>query len=301
MRRFLQHTSLALIAIVGLITANAEAGPLADVIGYVEVGQNATGGLDWADPDNVLVKAGGISLGNYDDATYLPPIVEDTVGYNMNQGNPPGMVVGFTTPVNNGPGNDLRIQGNAYAIDGTDYYWSEPGYIEVAAETTPGQTGATTDGWADETFYLIKPSNYDQVGDPRLGPLSGIYVYGDDPDGALDDNGHPLQVQKYADSWGEDLIDAGGSQLDLYGWADWNPSGDRVDLSDAIDMDGNPVALASIAYVRIRTASNEDMGIFGSMSTEVEYVEDISMVPEPTSLALLAAGGAALIARRRRR
>ena len=102
-------------------------------------------------------------------------------------------------------------------------------------------------------------------------------------------------------SWGEDLIDAGGSQLDLYGWADWNPSGDRVDLSDAIDMDGNPVALASIAYVRIRTASNEDMGIFGSMSTEVEYVEDISMVPEPTSLALLAAGGAALIARRRRR
>ena len=289
---------LAAVLLAGA-AATAQAGPIADLVAYCEIGQNATGGLAWMDPDNVLGRDhAGLSLGNWTDMTGLSDVVEDLTGYNMDQGQPTGLVLGFSTPVANGPGNDLRIMGNAMPIEGTEYYWSEPGYIEVAMETTAGQSGATADGWMDETFYLIKPSNYDLVGDPRNGPLSNILIYGDDPSGAVDEYGDPIQVQYYAGSWGKDLIDVGGSQLDLYGYADWNPAGDEVDLADAIDAAGQAVDLANIAYVRIRTVSDDETGIFGSMSTEVTYVEDISVAPEPASLAVLALG--ALAARRRR-
>lgn len=297
-RNLIVAAALAAALLAGAVTA-AQAGPIADLVAYCEIGQNATGGLTWMDPDNVLGRDNaGLSLGNWTDATGLSSVVEDLTGYNMDQGHPTGLVLGFSNPVANGPGNDLRIMGNAMGIEGTEYYWSEPGYIEVAMETTAGQTGATVDGWTDETFYLIKPSNYDIVGDPRNGPLSNILVYGDDPTGAVDEYGDPIQVQYYAGSWGEDLIHAGGSQLDLYGYADWNPAGDEVNLDDAIDAAGQFVDLEEIAYVRIRTVSDDLTGLFGSMSTEVTYIEDISVVPEPTTLALLALG--ALAVRRRR-
>ncbi len=292
-------TSLACLAVLASAGSQAPAGPIADVVCYCEIGQNATGGINWMDPDNVLVADGnGISLGNWTDATGLPSTVEDMTGYDMDQGNPPGFVVGFSASVNNGDGYDLRIQGNAMAVEGQEYYWSEPGYVEVAPETTPGQLGATADGWADETFYLIKPSNYDEVGDPRDGPLTGVYGYMDDPSGALDDYGNPIQIGYYPGSWGEDWIAAGGSQLDLYGYADWNPAGDVFDISDASDTNGDPVELTDIAYVRIRTVSDDDMGTFGTMSTEITYVEDIS-VPEPASAVLLTCGAVTLLLRRR--
>ena len=269
-----------------LLSSLASAGDLADIISYCEIGQNPTGGIAWMYPDNVLVKEGGISLGNWNDQVGLSSVIESMTGYNMDQGNPTGLVVGFSAAVNNGNGNDLLIMGNVLQ-DESDYNWAEPGYIEVAMETTiTGQNGATANGWQDETFYLIKPGNYDIVGDPRNGPLNGIYTYIDDPSGEVDENGDPIQIPTYPGSWGEDIIAAGGNHEDLYGYADWNPSGDRVDIDDAIDMDGNYVSLDNIAYVRIRTASNDDAGAFGTMSTEVLYVENISLIPEPATITL---------------
>ncbi|MBN1942568.1 MAG: hypothetical protein JW849_04655 [Phycisphaerae bacterium] len=308
-QRIIANVGLGIAFLLGGFPPRVSAGTPADVVCYCEIGENPSGNPKyWANPENALTRDEtnpGISLGNWND--YKGP--EDnpgqdplplslTGGYDLNQGNPPGLVVGFSTAVFNGPGNDIRILGNGFTIEGSDYYWSEPGYIEVAMETTiEGKTGATADGWEDEVFYLIRPSNYDDVGDPRLGPLTGIYVYGDDPGGGVDDQGNPLQVQYYADSWGEDLIAAGGSQLDLYGYADWNPAGDEVDISDAIRPDGTPQSLTNIAYVRIRTVSNDDAGVFGSMSTDICYIENIS-TPEPTMLTLLAVGG--LLLRKRR-
>ncbi|NLX12532.1 MAG: PEP-CTERM sorting domain-containing protein [Phycisphaerales bacterium] len=294
--------------------ATADTQTFADVLCYCEIGTHPAGTpLAWRNPLNAITQDElnpGISLGNWTDATienspsgdplFLPSRL--TGGCNLNQGYSPGLVVGFSTAVNNGSGNDICVKGNPFDINGSDYYWSEPGYIEVAMETTVlGQTGATADGWMDEMFYMIKPSNYDIVGDPRLGPISGIYDFMDDPSGALDNQGNPMQVQVWTGSWGVDLIAAGGSQLDLYGYADWNPAGDRVDISDAIDLDGNYVSLPNIAYVRVRTVTNDDAGIFGSISTEVCYVEDISVVPEPAAMALLAVGGMSMVMRRRRR
>lgn len=282
--RYAQIVLLLCCCVLAFFSLPLQADNLADIICYCEMGTNPAGSplAGWRNPANVLTQDDeypGISLGNWNDGTtnYSTSI---TGGYNLNQGNPPGLVVGFSTAVNNGVGNDLLIMGNAFLQEGSDYYWSEPGYIEVAMETTiPGQTGATVNGWMDETFYLIKPGNYDIVGDPRLGALSGVYNYTTDSEG--------IQTGTYPGSWGEDLINAGGSQLDLYGYADWNPSGDCVDISDAIDTDGNYVTLSNIAYVRIRTVTNDIAGIFGSISTEVCYVENISVVPEPTSIVLL--------------
>ncbi len=293
MNNSIKH-SLVRTCIAGCMLAamSTFATPLADVVCCFELGENPAGGAPWLNANNTLEDNGeGVSLGNWNDRTG-DISSQLTGGHDVDQGNPTGVLLGFSNPVTNGPGNDLRIHGNAMAIDNSVYYWSAPGYIEVASETTPGQTGATVPGWTDDTFYMIMPYNYDEVGDPRHGPLSGIYEY-------WTEGG--IQHQKYPDSWGEDLIAAGGSQLDLYGYADWNPSGDKVDISDAIDLDGeypdNP--LADISYVRIRTATNDDAGIFGSISTEVMHVEDISVIPEPTTLMLILLGGVAALQRRR--
>ena len=132
-----------------LAPAALVAGPIADMVCYCEIGTKPAGTpLSWRNPGNVLTQDElnpGISLGNWTDATtensptgdplFLPSRL--TGGYNLNQGNPPGLVVGFSTAVNNGSGNDLLIQGNPFHIIAeSDYYWSEPGYIEVAMETT---------------------------------------------------------------------------------------------------------------------------------------------------------------------
>ncbi len=281
--------------------APASADRLADFVGYFELGQNPAN-PDWLNPAYALDDASiyGVSLGNWTDNTNPIPSWL-TGGYNVNQGiDPGGLVVGFNDPViNQGQGvMDLLIMGNPLTDGDTDQPgWYEPGYIEVARETTAPT--ASVDGWADETFYLIKPGNYDWMKDmvdqgqlnnhdPRLGPLPIDYAWaGDDTSG-----------QGSADSYRDDHWKLTAQTNDLYGYADVHLDGDRVDLSDAIDMDGNPVALADISYVRIRTVSDSEADQFGSFSTEVMYVQALGEVPEPTGLVLLGLAGC-LIRRRR--
>ncbi len=169
--------------------------------------------------------------------------------------NPVGIILGFSTSIVNGVGNDLKIKGNSRTG------WYEPGYVEVARETSG--SGATVDGWTDEDWYLLKPSNYDQLPfpyDPRIGSIDIAYNFS----------------TGYAESYWSDQS--------MTGYADVDADGDFMDISWAIDMDGTEVELSDIAYVRIRTVSDSPAGPFGGFSTEIDYVEYLNGVV-PTLLA----------------
>ncbi len=253
-----QRTIVVTVIVLAAGIQDVWAATIVDVLCYYEQGTNANVG--YTDPDKALDIGGVVSLGQWADDT------------NCGQGNPVGLMLGFSTSIPNGPGNDLKITGNPFIG------WYEPGYVEVAQETFG--IGATTDGWTDETFYLIEPGNYDALDDdPRVTPATinyswhGTYGTYDDPE------------------W--------NGAGNLYGYADVTPGSDLMDIDDAIDADGNYVYLSDVAYVRIRTVTDSAAGIFGYFTTEIDYVQ---AVPEPSTVALLAAAllSLAVFALRRR-
>ncbi len=183
-----------------------------------------------------------------------------------NNTNPVGIILGFSTSILNGAGNDIKIQGNAM------FGWWEPGYVEVARETSG--SGATATGWTDETWYLLKPSNYDELPhDPRTGPIDIAYsienLYsGENP---------------YTDSY--------WSSNTMTGYADVAVGGDYMDISWAIDMNGVAVELTDIAYVRIHSVSNSLAGspldqdtFMGGFSADINYVEFLNGIVESSFL-----------------
>jgi len=247
------HTTLTRIVMVGMIIALGSplslAAMLADVMCYFEVGLHASGDV-WADPYKALQDDGyGVSLGSWSD--------DPAKGTNDR---PVGLTLGFSTSILNQPGNDLNVVGNAFGG------WHEPGYIEVARETSGG--GATLDGWLDETFYLIKPSNYDDLPhDPRTAAIPIDYAW----------------PQGYGGIW-EQI----GS---MSGYADVTPGGDAIDISDAVDLEGDYALLPDFAYVRIRTVTDSSPG-WGYFSTEVTKLEALSSpIPEPSSAVVFAGLG----------
>lgn len=195
-----------------------------------------------------------------------------------------GLIVGFSQGLPNLPGNDLAIMGN------NSFGFHEPGFVEVAIESNGG--GATPSGWTDETFYLLKPSNFASLDqDPRLGPTAITYA----------DSNNDFTFEYLAGSAFETNA--------ATGWVDFAiGTEDLFDLDTAVDANMLPVALQQIAYVRIRsvTDSSIDFSVFGAtgldyFSTEVDYLRNLhAPIPEPTTLALLASASLLLIARRTR-
>ncbi len=232
---------ILLVAVVMVFTPVMFAGPIADVMCNYEEGLHANTG--YTDPSKALSIGGLVSLGTWSDN----PANGD--------GDPVGIILGFSTPVPNVSGNDLNVVGNPFTG------WYEPGFVEVARETSGG--GATEDGWRDETFYLLKGSNYDGLpNDPRDAAIAMSYF----------------------------------SQADL-GYADVAPGGDLMNIDWAIDASGSPVSLVDIAYVRVRTVTDDSAGVFGYYTTEINYVEAI---PEPATISLLVLGGVAMFRRGRK-
>ena len=230
----------------------------ADVPGYYEPGRNVDV-VYGSDPvelyDNALAALGGpgeevllsqgttatfVSLGGWSD--------DPLTGTNDRT---PGLVVGFSVEVLNGPGDDLRVVGNAP----TAFTFYEPGFVEVAIESDGG--GAKPNGWQDETFYLIRPNHYDQIVDPRTS--ANDVTITTNPDYSLN----------YSAPFDNDA--------DLSGWFDVTPEGDAIDLADAIDNQGDPVNLSGIAYVRLRSVSDSVLPFGSFLVSDVDYLEALAL------------------------
>ncbi len=243
-------------ACTAMCVTPADAARYADVLGYFEPGQNVDV-VYGSDPlelyDNPQAALGGpgvevpLSQGTLTQIVSLGGWTDDaSSGTN---GRTTGLVVGFSTEVLNGEGDDLLIVGNAPY----DFVFYEPGFVEVAIESDGG--GATADGWQDETFYLLKPGNYDLIADPRTSSNAiGITT---NPDFSLN----------YASPFDDDK--------NLPGYFDITNGGDVFDLDDVIDAAGNAVSLESIAYVRLRSVSDSDFPFGSYFAPEVDYLEVI--------------------------
>lgn len=290
MKRLSWTSRMVGAATVAATGVAAHAQQYADVLGYYEPGLNAATvdvfGYDvkFTNPQaalggpDAMVPVSGVIIGQTQTGIVSLGGWSDDPATGASDGRTPGLVVGFSTPVTSRTGYDFLIKGN------NSFGNHEPAIVEVARETSGG--GATATGWEDETFYLLKPSNFDQISDPRTHANAISYAY---------DNDLGFFV------YGPGPFANGGT---LLGYADTAVNGpDYFELDWAIDASNDPVVLSDIAYVRIRTVTDSaiDYSVYGGttldyFSAEIDYVQ---AVPEPAGLMMLA-GLMTLVAARRR-
>ena len=188
---------------------------------------------------------------------------------------------GFDHLVENGPGYDLRILGNAFTMSGNAAYGSsEPGIVLVSRDENKN-------GLPDDTWYELKGSLYD---DPQTKHLvTKTYTReGDTIHNSF--HQHPYYPQ-----WIEaDELTFSGAQLPSqtevvngqtvqrildFGYVDNKPNkdieGTSFDLSWAVDEQGKAVELTSIDFVRVYTAVDENNGATGEISTEISGAIDL--------------------------
>ena len=188
---------------------------------------------------------------------------------------------GFDHPVENLDGRDLQILGNAYYMTGTTTFGSsEPGIVMVSRDENGN-------GKPDDTWYELRGSLYD---DPQTRhQVSKTYTREGD---TLHNEFHQ---QPYYPQWlTEQQYTLTGSMLPPqsvtingqvvqrilpFGYADNKPNqdteGTSLDLSWAIDANGNPVCLPTIDFVRVYTAVDEVNYPTGEISTEITGAIDL--------------------------
>ena len=195
------------------------------------------------------------------------------------------------TVINHEDKKDLIIHGNPLPN------FAEPGIIYVMQDDN-------ANGLADDTWYEIKGSAH------ALEPTDRDYkITYFKPETATDDVAwedskgntgvvakNAFHKQAYYPEWiTEDSYSISGTILSYenidmsnpsyitstpfeYGYADNSSGGDRIDLADAIDAEGNPVNLSGIDFVKIQTGIQANMGWLGELSTEIVGIADLSLM-----------------------
>lgn len=173
--------------------------------------------------------------------------------------------LGFDRPIQNLPGFDFILFGNAFYAGGNPCLaFVEPGYVEVGIDRN--LNGIPDSG--DEWFLLLPrfPDPRNAEGIPSF-PLPSNY-FGNVPVCAS-------PIIGYADvtpvsNLGHPLIPD-----DPYvpGLQNGSAGGDPFDLDWAIDIQtGNSVSLEKAHFLRVRHAGNTVMGVLGQSSTEISAV-----------------------------
>lgn len=196
----------------------------------------------------------------------------------------------------NTPGADFRVVGNAYysfVKDGVQYGNCEPGIVYVMADTNGN-------GLPDDTWYELCGSHtsageivdveYTQreIGESVF-EINAVCSTGENQTWTSDPEFHP---HSYAPLWcgesvmrfsgrllpanGEKLANGQYSQICYTGYADARPNNDdtsALDISSAIDKDGNPVALERIDFIKVQTGVLQFNGPIGECSTETGRIQ----------------------------
>ena len=210
----------------------------------------------------------------------------------------------LSQPIENRAAYDFRVRGNALLTgvgeNGHEYGSSEPGIVEVMCDDNGN-------GLPDDTWYELKGTNFSESA-----PCTIVYYYGPTPDETATEyikwstaDGttgwlpylKAFHDQPYWPQWmtgykqlsttARRLPDNGvnnpaTARYDLYcyqGYADAFPDSSEksaLDISSAIDADGNYVRLDRIHFVRITTGVLQVNGPLGECSTEVAGIEKLN-------------------------
>jgi hypothetical protein len=181
---------------------------------------------------------------------------------------------GFSQPVRNLAGNDLKVFGNAFLNS------AEPGIVEVSEDVNGN-------GLPDDTWYELAGSKY---ADATTVHSYSITYYKPVSDSIRFRDNQALTgyvTGKYP-PWEGDSIVCRGSRLAstayqtdaqfwvlanlAWGYADNQPNTSDLtefNLDWAVDDSGNSVVLSRIHFVRVYTGVNQSIGWLGELSTEV--------------------------------
>jgi len=202
------------------------------------------------------------------------------------------IVLGFDhTVLNQDNKEDLMIYGNAFAG------FAEPGVVWVMQDKN-------SNGLADDTWYELTGSAQGTAGLTRNYAITYTRPAAATSDVSWTDNQggsgtvktNVYHKQAYYPEWitantytlnGTLLptinIDSTNpnnvkSNAFAFGYADNTSGGDKVDISNAIDAQGNKVILNGIDFVKIQTGIPYNLGALGELSTEVSGVADLSLI-----------------------
>lgn len=183
-------------------------------------------------------------------------------GNAMSNFSEPGIIYVMQDDNGNGIADDTwyEIKGTAHFFDDTDtnysvtYFRPENEHEDIAWEDNKGNTGVVaTNAFHKQNYYpdWITENSY---------TLSGTI---------LSDRNIDMSNPFYITSMPYD-----------YGYADNTVGGDKINLEDAIDKDGNPANLTGIDFIKIQTGVQANMGWLGELSTEVQGIADLSMLEQ---------------------
>lgn len=195
------------------------------------------------------------------------------------------------TVINHEGEMDIVIYGNPLPN------FSEPGVVYVMQDEN-------ANGLPDDTWYEIKGSGHAHEDTDREYTVTYFRPETTSDDVPWEDNKgntgfvatNAFHKQAYYPEWitGDSYTISGTllsrSNIDMtnpsyitsmpfeYGYADNNIGGDKIDLADAIDAEGNPVNLSGIDFIKIQTGIQANMGWLGELSTEIRGVADLSLI-----------------------
>lgn len=203
------------------------------------------------------------------------------------------IVLGFDHTVVNDDGEDIMIYGNAMAN------FAEPGVIYVMQDENGN-------GEPDDIWYELAGSEFGKEGVirnysvtyTRPEPATADIPWKDNQgnEGVVKTN--TFHKQPYYPEWITEneytlkgvLLPSGNIDMSNpsyitsnpfeFGYADNTQGGDKIDISNAVDAEGNKVDLTGIDFIKIQTGIQANMGWLGELSTEIVGIADLSLLSE---------------------